>query len=113
MTANNTNTYENRSSDFYAAIANFAMGDYVQINNFFSLVSVNPCECGGIVQSNTSKLSRAQALEVVKRYAKCGRQEDIIGAYHVPKFFATDISGENLDKIENRTGDIYLVHSFV
>lgn len=58
MTANNTDTYENRSSDFYAAIANFAMGDYGQINNFFSLVSVNPCECGGIVQSNTSKLSK-------------------------------------------------------
>lgn len=113
MTANNTDTYENRSSDFYAAIANFAMGDYGQINNFFSLVSVNPCECGGIVQSNTSKLSRAQALEVVKRYAKCGRQEDIIGAYHVPKFFATEVSGENLDKVDNRTGEVELVQSFV
>lgn len=113
MTANNTDTYENRSSDFYAAIANFAMGDYGQISNFFSVVSVNPCECGGIIQSNTSKLSRSQALEVVKRYAKCGRQEDVIGAYHVPKFFAADVSGENLDKIDNRTGTIELVQTFL
>jgi len=112
LTANNTDTYKDRSSDFYAAIANFAMGDYGQIANFFSTVSVTPSICGGLIQSNTSKLTRKNALEVVKRYAKCGRQEDIIGAYHIPKPFATNKNGENIANIPNVEGEIELVQEF-
>lgn len=109
LTANDTTTYQNRSSDFYMAIAQFVSGDYTQLSDFFSTVSVTPCSCGGVVQSNTSLISRSTALDIVKRYAKCGRQEDIIGAYHIPKFFASATSGENLKSLKNTSGtvDIY------
>lgn len=112
LTANNTDTYDNRSSDFYMALAQFVSGDYSQISQFFSTVSVTPCNCNGLIQSNTSKVSRQQALDIVKRYAKCGRQEDIIGAYHVPKYFAGSENGENLNNISNVSGTIDLYQEY-
>lgn len=112
MTANNSDTYTNRSSDFYMAIAQLASGDSHAMSEFFSTVSVNPCDCNGLVQSNTSKVTRSQALDIVKRYAKCGRQEDVIGAYHVPKMFQSANSGENLDSMPNTHGELELVQEF-
>lgn len=112
LTANDTDTYSDRSSDFFSAIVNFAMGDKEEIINFFSTVDVNPCNCGGLIQSNTSHVTREEAVKIVKRYAKCGRQEDIIGAYHVPKAFATEITGENISDIPNVGGEIEFVQEF-
>lgn len=112
MTANDSDTYSNRSSDFYMAIAQLAAGNSNAMSNFFSTVSVTPCSCSGLVQSNTGKMSRSQALEVVKRYAKCGRQEDIIGAYHIPKIFQNSTTGENLSELSNTSGELELVQEF-
>lgn len=112
LTANDTDTYKNRSSDFYMSLAQFVCGDYSQISQFFSTVSVTPCNCSGLIQSNTSKVSRQQALDIVKRYAKCGRQDDIIGAYHIPNYFASSENGENLSDISNVSGTIDLYQEY-
>lgn len=112
LTANDTDTYKERMTDFFAAIATFAMGDYGQMGDFFSTVKVSPCNCNGLIQSNTSRLSRDEAVEIVQRYAKCGRQEDIIGAYHIPKPFATIKTGENITDIADVHGEIEITQEY-
>lgn len=106
LTANNSNTYQNRSSDFYGMIAQLAAGDSTAMTNFYTTVQTTPCECGGVVQTNTSVVTRSQALEIVKQYAQCGRQEDVLGAYHIPKFFQTSTTGTDLSRISNVSGEI-------
>lgn len=112
ITANNTTTYENRSSDFYGMIAQLAAGDSHAMSNFYSTIQTTPCNCGGIVQANTSIVTREQALEIVKTYASCGRQEDILGAYHIPKFFQTSANGIDKQSVNNTEGTFTFEQKF-
>lgn len=106
MTANNTDTYKDRASDFYAAMAYFAMGQFDSMAQFYSTVQMTPCDAGGVVQANTSVGTRQQATDILSRYAKAGRSSDCLGAYHVPAYFRADTKGENLTAIPTTHGDV-------
>lgn len=108
VTSNNANTFFNRASDFYSALAYFLAGDSAAISNFFSLVNVTPCTCETVTQGNTSYLSRSTAQNYLSAYARVGRQSDVLTAYHVPKKF-TSAASEAVDY--SSLPDFHIEHS--
>lgn len=106
LTANNTDTYKNRASDFYAAIAYFAMGNFDSMSQFYSTVQMTPCNAGGVIQANSSVGTRDQATDILSRYAKAGRSSDCLGAYHIPAYFRATATGENLAAIPTTHGNV-------
>lgn len=87
LTANNTSTYEDRQTNFFSALVSFILGSASALSTYFSTIEVTPCNCGGLIQGNTSHTNQNGAKTILQTYSRVGRDSDVIGAYHIPSDF--------------------------